>query len=95
MEDRNLLFFNPIKSAPWKGFADAEKKVKFKVKSKANYVEVQWDILGHLVAISATKKAEVDIDKALVYGIPLYQFLWQPAIDLEGKHGKANYSMLL
>ena len=66
-EDTNLLLFDPIKRVPWKGFADAEKKVKIKAKSKAKDVEVQRDILGQLVAISTANKAAVDVDKALEY----------------------------
>ena len=66
-EDTNILLFDPIKRAPWKGFADADKKVKVKAKSKTKDVEVQRDILGHLVAMSTTKKAAVDSDKALGY----------------------------
>ena len=66
-EDTNLLLFDPIKGAPWKGFADAEKKVKVKAKSKTKDVEVQRDILGHLVAMPTTKRAAVDIDKAPEY----------------------------
>ena len=60
---------------PRKGFAEVEKKVRIRVKSKVKDVEVQWNILGHLVEISTENRVAVDLDKALEYPlapVPLF-----------------------
>ena len=64
-EEKAVGFFDLIKRYPWKGFGDAEKKVKVTAKTKCNDIEVQRDILGLLVASSYREQSLVDIDKAL------------------------------
>ena len=66
-EEEAAGFFDPIKRCPWKGFGDAEKKIKVTAKGKSKDIAVQRDILGLLVASSYEEQSSVDIDKALSF----------------------------
>ena len=64
-EEQTSAFFDPITRALWKGFCNAEKKVKITAKGKTKDIAVQRDILGLLMAVSSKEGAVVDLDKAL------------------------------
>ena len=59
-------FLDPIKRSSWKGFRDADRKMKVITKGKSADIAAQRDILGFPVASSSKEQSLVDIDKAKV-----------------------------
>ena len=66
-EAKSKLFFDPIKRALWKSFADTGRRKKISANGKAKEIIVQRNVLGLLAAKSLQQKAPVDIDAALCY----------------------------